>query len=148
MYDLVKSLDSTRLTDSTSGWFAQAKNDFDSVHIYFKTTPPVIKERPSFVSECGGYSRVIDGHYFSKYNTYGYGGTDSEEALTDRIVHMYEEMILSGVDKGICGCVYTQLSDVEDEVNGFYTYDRKVCKVDKERMKKVAEEIYSHFKEI
>lgn len=143
MYDLVKSLDSTRLTDSTSGWFAQAKNDFDSVHIYFKTTPPVIKERPSFVSECGGYSRVIDGHYFSKYNTYGYGGTDSEEALTDRIVHMYEEMILSGVDKGICGCVYTQLSDVEDEVNGFYTYDRKVCKVDKERMKKVAEEIYS-----
>lgn len=145
MYDYVKSLDSTRLVDSTSGWFAQSKNDFDSEHIYFKTTPPDIKERPTFVSECGGYSRVIEGHYYSKYNTYGYGGTDSEEVLTDMIVKMYEEMIISGLDKGVCGCVYTQLSDVEDEVNGLYTYDRKVCKVNKAKMQEVAEKIYSHF---
>ncbi len=145
MYRLVKKLDKTRPVDSTSGWFAQGKNDFDSEHIYFKTTPPNIKDRPVFVSECGGYSRVVKGHYYSKYDTYGYGGTDSEEALTDMIVKMYEEMIIPGLDKGICGCVYTQISDVEDEVNGLYTYDRKICKVDKKRMQKVAEAIYSHF---
>ena len=61
------------------------------------------------------------------------------------IVKMYEEMIISGLDKGICGCVYTQLSDVEDEVNGLYTYDRKVCKVEVEKLQKVAGEIYRHF---
>ena len=44
---------------------------------------------------------------------------------------MYEETILPGIPKGVCGCVYTQLSDVEDETNGLYTYDRRVCKVEK-----------------
>ena len=144
MYDFVKSLDDTRLVDTTSGWFTQQKNDFDSVHIYFKTTPPTIKERPSFVSECGGYSQVVEGHYYSKYNTYGYGSSEDKEALTDMIVNMYEEMILSGLDKGICGCVYTQLSDVEDEVNGLYTYDRKVCKVNVSKMQDLAYNILEH----
>ena len=144
MYDLVKRLDNTRLVDTTSGWFSQQKNDFDSVHIYFKTTPPTIKERPSFVSECGGYSQVVEGHYYSKYNTYGYGSSEDKEALTDMIVNMYEEMILSGLDKGICGCVYTQLSDVEDEVNGLYTYDRKVCKVNVSKMQDLAYNILEH----
>ncbi|MBR4060461.1 MAG: MFS transporter [Lachnospiraceae bacterium] len=144
MYDFVKSIDDTRLVDTTSGWFSQQKNDFDSVHIYFKTTPPTIKERPSFVSECGGYSQVVEGHYYSKYNTYGYGSSEDKEALTDMIVNMYEEMILSGLDKGICGCVYTQLSDVEDEVNGLYTYDRKVCKVNVSKMQELAYNILEH----
>ena len=144
MYDLVKRMDNTRLVDTTSGWFSQQKNDFDSVHIYFKTTPPTIKERPTLVSECGGYSRVVEGHYYSKYNTYGYGSSEDKEALTDMIVNMYEEMILSGLDKGICGCVYTQLSDVEDEVNGLYTYDRKICKVNVSKMQELSYNILEH----
>ncbi len=143
MYDLAKSVDSTRLYDAASGWFAQLKNDFDSEHIYFKTTAPEIKERPVFVSECGGYSQAIEGHYFSKYGVYGYGGAKSKAELTDMVVRMYQEMILPGIEQGICGCVYTQLSDVEDEVNGLYTYDRKVCKVDAKSMQDLAQEIYS-----
>ena len=143
MYDIAKETDPTRLYDATSGWFAQCKNDFDSEHIYFKTTPPEIKKRPVFVSECGGYSRMVPEHYYSKYNIYGYGGTDTEEALTDAVQKMYEEMILPGIAHGVCGCVYTQLSDIEDEVNGFYTYDRKICKVNKEALQKISAEIYS-----
>ena len=57
------------------------------------------------------------------------------------IEHMYREMILPGIPQGVCGCVYTQLSDVEDEVNGLYTYDRKICKVNKEIMHSLAEEL-------
>jgi hypothetical protein len=57
------------------------------------------------------------------------------------IVHMYEKMIRPGIKDGVCGCVYTQVSDVEDEVNGLYTYDRKVCKVNKEAMRKLAESL-------
>lgn len=134
VYDLVKTWDRTRLIDSTSGWFWQKKNDFDSHHIYFKTTGPEIKERPYFISECGGYTMLEKGHIYSKYNIYGYGVCETKEELTRKIIKMYEEMVLPGIKDGICGCIYTQVSDVEDEINGLYTYDRQVCKVVKEDM--------------
>ena len=54
---------------------------------------------------------------------------------------MYEKMILPYIAQGLAGCVYTQLSDVEDEINGFYTYDRKVCKVDAERIAAISHRI-------
>ena len=147
MYDYVKELDDSRLIDSTSGWFWQEKNDFDSEHIYFKVIDLKVKERPLFVSECGGYSRVIEGHYYSKYNTYGYGSAKDADGLTKMITDMYRRMILPGISKGVCGCVYTQLSDVEDEVNGLYTYDRKVCKVKKEAMQRLAKELFSEIEQ-
>lgn len=141
LYDMVKTWDSTRLIDSTSGWFWQEKSDFDSEHIYFKVVKLPVGKRPLFISECGGYSMAVKDHYYSKYESYGYGACTSKEELTGEIVHMYEEMIISTIEQGVCGCVYTQLSDVEDEMNGLYTYDRKVCKVDKEAMKDVASKI-------
>ncbi len=143
IYDIAKQCDDTRLMDATSGWFAQSKNDFDSEHIYFKVIDLDVKERPMFVSETGGYSMAVEGHYYSKYNVYGYGGSDDKVALTKMITDMYEAMILPAIKKGACGCVYTQLSDVEDEVNGLYTYDRKVCKVVKEDMKQLSQRIMS-----
>lgn len=141
MYDCAKSLDDSRLFDSTSGWFWQTKNDFDSEHIYFKTIDLKVGERPLFVTECGGFSRAIDGHLYNSQKTYGYGRAESERQLTDMIENMYRKMILPGIPKGVCGCIYTQLSDIEDEINGFYTYDRQVCKVDKEAIKKLSEEL-------
>ncbi len=141
MYDHVKSLDATRLADSTSGWFAQDKNDFDSEHIYFKAIEIEPKERPMFMSECGGYSMAVEGHYYSKYNTYGYGGSEDSAKLTEDILSLYDVMILPAAPKGMCGCIYTQLSDVEDEINGLYTYDRKVCKVEKEKMLEMAKKL-------
>ncbi len=141
MYDMVKEWDNTRLIDATSGWFHQKKNDFDSQHIYFKVVKLPVGKRPLFVSECGGYTMAVEEHYYSKYATYGYGACTSTEELTGEIVHMYDEMIISAIKDGACGCVYTQLSDVEDEINGLYTYDRKICKVDVNAMKEVAEKI-------
>ena len=146
MYDLAKQLDHTRLYDSTSGWFAQRKNDFDSEHIYFKVIDLKVKERPLFVSECGGYALPVEGHLFNPDNEYGYGKCTDSEDLTKRITDMYEKMLLPAIKKGACGCVYTQLSDVEDEVNGLYTYDRKVCKVVKDKMQAVAEKLYREIK--
>lgn len=141
MYDFVRGLDDSRLIDSTSGWFWQKKNDFDSEHIYFKVIDPDVKERPYFVSETGGYTRVIPDHIYNRNKTYGYGGADTEKALTDMIENLYRKMILPNISKGICGAIYTQVSDVEDEVNGLYTYDRKVCKVEKEAMRQLAAEL-------
>lgn len=65
---------------------------------------------------------------------------DSRE-LTLGIEEMYEKMILPYIADGVCGCIYTQLSDVEGEINGMYTYDREVCKPDKKRMQKLAEKL-------
>lgn len=141
LYDMVKEWDGTRLVDATSGWFWQNKSDFDSEHVYFKAIDLQVQDRPMFVSECGGYSYMVENHYYSKYNTYGYGNGEDAKQLTDMIVKTYEKMILPSITVGVCGCVYTQLSDVEDEVNGLYTYDRKVCKVDKEVMKELASKL-------
>ena len=147
MYNIAKALDHTRLYDSTSGWFAQKKNDFDSEHIYFKVIDLKVKERPMFVSECGGYALPIEGHLFNPKNEYGYGKCKDEDDLTERIAQMYRKMILPAIKKGACGCVYTQLSDVEDEVNGLYTYDRQVCKVIKDKMQQVGKELYQEIEQ-
>ncbi len=141
MYRMVKEWDNTRLVDSTSGWFAGEENDFDSEHIYFKVISLKVEKRPLFVSECGGYSMAVERHCYSKYSSYGYGACPDSESLTQAVEHMYHGMILPSVAEGLCGCIYTQLSDVEDEINGLYTYDRKVCKVVPERMRELARQL-------
>ena len=57
----------------------------------------------------------------------------------DAVEEVYRKEIIPAVSKGLCGAVYTQLSDVEDETNGLYSYDRRVCKVDEARMRAVGE---------
>lgn len=146
MYELAKKTDPTRLYDSTSGWFAQTKNDFDSYHVYFGEQKPQPDKRPLFMSEFGGYSYEIPGHVYGKYNSYGYGACKGSDELTERIVARYEELICPIVKSGACGCVYTQVSDVEDEVNGFYTYDRKVCKVNAKKMREIARRIQAELR--
>ncbi len=141
VYDMVKSWDKTRIYDSTSGWFSQKKNDFDSEHIYMKQIELKPQGRPYLVSECGGFTMRVKDHSYSMYNTYGYGVCEESEELTDKIIKMYKEMVLPGISKGVCGCIYTQVSDVEDEINGLYTYDRKVCKVLKKPLQEVSNEI-------
>lgn len=140
LYDYVKSLDSTRLVDSTSGWYAQEKNDFDSQHIYFRLKRLQVQDRPLFVTECGGYKYMEKDHFFG-VKEYGYGTCKDQDDLTNRIKNMYEKMILPYIKDGVCGCIYTQLSDVEGEINGLYTYDRAVCKVNKQEMQEIARKI-------
>lgn len=148
MYDVAKRVDSTRFYDTTSGWFAQLKSDVDSEHIYFRAEELHAKERPMFLSECGGFSYRVPGHVFNEKKSYGYGACQSSEELTDRIVDMYNVMVVPGIKTGVCGCVYTQVSDVEDEINGMYTYDRQVCKVNKEKMQELSKRIFEEINNI
>lgn len=141
VYDLVKTWDRTRIIDSTSGWFWQNKNEFDSHHIYMKEIECEVKDRPYFITECGGFTMNAPGHIYSKYNMYGYGVCENQEELTSKIVSMYRNMVLPGIKKGVCGCIYTQVSDVEDEINGLYTYDRQICKVNKKDMQEIARQM-------
>lgn len=144
LYERFKTLDSTRVYDSTSGWFKQKKSDFDSLHIYFRLKKLKPKKRPLLLSECGGYTLALQ----QKENTYGYGRCENTEELTSKIEELYDKMVIPAIKSGLCGCVYTQLSDIEDEINGLYSFDRTVCKVDKERMKKIAERIYAEIEKV
>ena len=139
MYEVAKALDPTRLYDTASGWFAGKKSDFDSEHVYFRNKKLKPKYRPMFLSECGGFTYKVEGHLFKTDKSYGYGNCKDSRELTVRIIDMYKAMVIPAIKNGLCGCIYTQLSDVEEEINGLYTYDREVCKVEKEEMKKLAD---------
>lgn len=141
VYAMVKEWDQTRIIDSTSGWFKQNQSDVESIHCYFKPIRPVTSDKPIVVSEMGGYSVRIPDHYFNKTDNYGYKTFENTNDLTCAIIRLYEEEVIPYIAKGLCGSIYTQLSDVEDETNGFYTYDRRVCKVDKEKMKALSHKL-------
>ena len=145
LYRKLKAQDPTRLYDATSGWFAQQESDFDSEHIYFRTVKLRPKQRPMLLSECGGYSLFMPGHTFGE-KQYGYGKCKSVAEFTGRITSMYRKMVLPAIPEGLCGSIITQLSDVEDEINGLYTYDRKVLKVEEGAMVSLANELYAAIK--
>ena len=104
------------------------------------------KEKPTVLSEFGGYSCKIPSHSFNLDDTYGYRYFDKTEDLEDALVRLYEDEIVGAIDScGLCAAVLTQVSDVEDETNGLLTYDRKVLKVSPERMKKTAQTLFDAF---
>ncbi len=136
--DYIRKLDDTRLIDSASGWHDQGCGDFDSVHHYF--LPYVYHrdkhDRISLLSEFGGYAYVPEGHSEPR-KLYGYKVFDSEEKLNRAVVKLYENMIIPNIAKGLSGCIYTQVSDVEDECNGIMSADREVVKLDMRKMKRL-----------
>ena len=138
-YELFKKLDDTRFIDSTSGWFRRKKTDVDSRHVYFRKVK--LKGdgvKPLVLSEFGGKTYKAEGHVFNPDKTYGYGGCDSLENLNAAVVKLYMDEIIPCVRNGLCAAIYTQVSDVEDEINGLVTYDRKVEKMDADKMLPVA----------
>ncbi|TCL59269.1 glycosyl hydrolase family 2 [Kineothrix alysoides] len=125
---LIKEKDPSRPVDQTSGWFDQGGGDFKSVHNYFRRLKVPKDPRAFVVSEYGGYACHIDGHS-SVERIYGYKKFSGQETLTKAYHKLIDEELKPLIDKGLCGAVYTQVSDVEEEVNGLLTYDRKVCKL-------------------
>lgn len=146
-YKILKSIDSSRIIDSTSGWFRQSLSDVDSRHIYFKALGVKHRdERPLAISEFGGYSHRVEGHLFGEKN-YGYRSFGSREEFESAFINLYENEVIPLAKDGGCVFVYTQLSDVEDETNGLITYDREVVKVTPEKIKAVMDKLYATISE-
>lgn len=141
MYHEIRELDKSRFVDTTSGWFRAKNTDVESLHIYFKPVKLKGADKPLFISEFGGYSYKEKGHIFNEDNTYGYGKYADRKEFEDAFISLYEQQIIPNIKKGLCGTVYTQISDVEDETNGLITYDRKYVKVSRERMNVLAQEL-------
>lgn len=125
----VKMQDPTRTVDHASGWFDQKAGDFNSVHNYFRKLRVEKDEKRAFViSEYGGYACHIAGHS-SVERVFGYKKFDTPEELSKAYQELYKGQVLPLIEEGLSGVVYTQLSDIEEEVNGLVTYDRKVIKI-------------------
>ena len=132
--------------DTASGWFKTKHTDVISEHVYFKKVnlkPDNV--RPVVLSEFGGYSCKIDGHVFNLDKSYGYKTLGNRQELSAALLCLYRKQIIPAIKSGLCATVLTQVSDVEDEINGIVTYDRKVIKIDTDAFYELAKEINTEF---
>ena len=147
MYRELRELDPTRVFDATSGWFGERESDVQSEHVYFKPIKLTHRaDRPLVLSEFGGYSCKIEDHAFNLDKTYGYRFYHNEEDFQKALLALYQNEIIPAIQsEGLCATVLTQLSDVEDETNGLFTYDRQVCKVEKELLQRLSNDLHAEF---
>ena len=144
IYEELSKLDSTRLYDHASGWHDQGISDVKSLHVYFKpfkiNNDKNLHQRSIILSEFGGFLLPIKDHMMKGEKTY--------KTFNDysKWLKQYEECIerdvIKNIPKGLSACIYTQLSDVEEELNGFVTFDREVIKVDIDDIKEINDKIH------
>lgn len=141
VYQEIKDLDNTRIYDLTSGWHDQKEGDIRSYHFYFQKAKLNKKEkRMKIISEFGGLVLPIEGHLVegdSVYTKY-----ESKEDLISAYKAMIERDIINNIPNGLAASIYTQLTDVEEETNGFITFDREVTKFNTEDIKKINDLIH------
>lgn len=145
---VIHAIDPTRLLDERSGANCcdipgdPGTGDIIDWHDYAGPPYPTPKTpRAAIDGEHGGYTLTIKGHIWPGVKFDPYSGVQTKEALTERYIANTRQFIAEGVDKGLSGSVYTQITDVEGEKNGLFTYDRKVEKMDEARVRAVNEEV-------
>ena len=144
--DFVRTLDRTRYIDHASGWHDQGAGDLQSSHIYYKHYRPRRDrhDRVMALTEYGGYSLATPDH-MSSDSLFGYKGFKTQEELNQAVEALYDREVIPAIEKGLSADVYTQVSDVEDEINGLFTYDRHVVKLSDETAQRIAEKIRRAF---
>lgn len=129
----VRKLDDTRVVDHASGWYDQGGGDVQSMHKYIL---PIrmrkLDHRAFVITEFGGYSQKEAGHMWNPKKAFGYLMFKDKAALTKAYEKLMRKQVIPLVEKGLSGTIYTQVSDVENEVNGIYTYDRAVLKLEED----------------
>lgn len=146
--ELIRGIDDTRLINEACGWFDQHGGDMFSIHNYLrklKVKPQ--KDRVVALTEFGGYAFPIPGHLACD-KEFGYKNYKTKEELTAAYKKVFEEQIYTNLDKGLCSAIYTQTSDIEEEINGLMTYDREVNKFEEDVLKEVHRELYKKFIEV
>ena len=142
LYRHFRAMDPSRIWNAASGWFKNSDSDVQSEHIYFgslKMKPT--GRRPLLLTEFGGYSCALEGHRFNPDEEYGYQKYPTVEDFQTALLKLYREGLLPQIRRGLCGCILTQVSDVEEETNGLVTYDRMVIKADREAMQSLARDL-------
>ncbi len=134
----LQGLDKSRPIDPASGWHDQKNGELRSYHVYFK--PYRFRRdkggRAVALSEFGGYNLKVEGHTWNDTD-YGYKRFGDAHSLQAAYEKLYSQQVIPAIAKGLCAAVYTQLTDVEDELNGLLTYDRRVQKLPQEFLRRL-----------
>lgn len=143
--EAVKALDPTRLVNAVSGWALRPCGDIYDIHSYQVEVhiPPISKDMASVVGEYGGIGYPVEGHQWDPgMRNWGYQTYHSPEELLENYKYKFDQIVEMYKTKGLSAAVYTQTTDVEGEVNGLMTYDRKVIKIPAETLMEMHSVLY------
>jgi hypothetical protein len=127
---MVRSLDPGRLADNASGWTDRGAGDVADMHEYpGPGSPAPEKTRAAVLGEFGGLGLAVRGHTWKKEH-WGYRNMADFGDYALNYEMLYDRLRALKTDPGLSAAVYTQITDVETEVNGLMTYDREVLKID------------------
>lgn len=132
----IREYDRTRVIDPASGWHDQGFGDVQSLHVYFRKFrfAPDKLGRAVLLSEFGGCTHRVKGHA-KRGKAFGYRRCSTPAALEKALRTLYRGQIHPAREQGLAAAVYTQLSDVETELNGLLTYDRRETKLSPETVR-------------
>ena len=137
----LKKLDATRFIDHASGWQDQGYEEMKSRHIYFRPVKLKNDGRALALTEYGGYILAVDGHRWTD-KVFGYRICRDGAALARDYEKLMREQVLPHIRReGLTAAVYTQITDVEEELNGLMTYDREVLKIPEETLREINESL-------
>jgi hypothetical protein len=143
----LKAIDPSRWVNATSGWTDQNVGDIYDIHTYQEVplAPKGMYDRAIVIGEYGGVGWPIEGHLWDAgKRNWGYQTYHDKDAFVGAVTKKIEALIPMRRDVGLSAAVYTQTTDVEGEVNGFMTYDRRVIKIDPEKLKALNDKLIDH----
>ena len=136
--------DPTRSVDHASGWFDDGAGDWRSLHIYgFKLSPGKPDVRAFVLSEFGGYGLGLNGHRWHPKRKFGLHYFKDEGKLASAYTELLEKQLEPLIAQGLVAAVYTQITDVETEMNGWLTYDRRVEKISRATLKTLHSSLFT-----
>lgn len=145
---VIREMDGARMINEACGWFDQKGGDMHSIHNYIhrlKVKPA--RDRVVALTEYGGYACPVKGHMACE-KEFGYRHYHSSEELTANYRRLWEEEIFPNLERGLSSAIYTQTSDIEEEINGLMTYDREVDKMVVDEVREINRRLYERFGEV
>ncbi|MGC4233651.1 MAG: glycoside hydrolase family 2 TIM barrel-domain containing protein [Niabella sp.] len=143
MLSWTKTLDPTRLVDGPSGWIDRGEGEMRDYHLYGERLDqsfPLEDRRSLVIGEFGGLGLAIKNHTMKK-DSWGYSNYTSEKELLSAYIRLVDRIEAMKKD-GFSAAIYTQLTDVETEINGIITYDRYQLKMPAASLKAIHEKLY------
>ncbi len=141
----IREKDATRLINEACGWYHQGGGDMYSIHNYLRK----LKVRPKndrvvALTEFGGYAYPIEGHMACE-KEFGYKAYRTAEELAESYRKLWEEEIIPNIRNGLSAVIYTQTSDIEEEINGVMTYDREIVKLNESVVKEMNKNAFATY---
>ena len=136
--DFTREQDPTRLINMSSGgnWEPDCGDVMDNHHYPYPAMYLWEPKMATVLGEYGGIGLPLEGHLWQTDRNWGYVQYKNGDEVLDEYARFADQLILL-IKQGVCGAVYTQTTDVEGEVNGLMTYDRKVVKMNEEKLREI-----------